>query len=477
MTDIVICVMPKILPDAPTVGPALLKAHLESEGFSCTVLDFNIELYNFLKAKDQHVKYYFDDDSIFSTRDDVITEEFENFYLENKLVFDNFIEKLKDINPKFIGLSLLSRWSQAASIKLSSLIRKEIPDAIIVWGGSQIATNHTEFVKIKEAGYLDYFINGDGEFTIIELLKGNTEHKGINSPHPTQVLNLDSVLIPDYSDINWSKYKSIDNKTIYITGSRGCVKRCTFCNVYEIWPEYKFRSAESITNEIVYLTEKYDRRTFKFTDSLINGSMKAYRQLLLNLKDHKQKYPDFVWKSQWIIRSKTQSPEEDYQLMAESGCEDLEIGMESFNQDVRYHMGKKFTDEDMWWCLDILQKYEIPATLLMITGYPIETEEHHKKTLKLIKYLYKNNYVKNKNGKRMIYFSFTPMLLSGTLYDMFVDKLDYYNNEIDWKYQNNTREVRVRRYEEILNLIERLEKRESGWSQVKYLKMYKKKSE
>jgi radical SAM superfamily enzyme YgiQ (UPF0313 family) len=282
------------------------------------------------------------------------------------------------------------------------------------------------------------------------------------------------LLIPNYDDIDWGRYKSLDFKTIYITGSRGCVKRCTFCNVYEIWPEYKFRSAESITNEIVYLTKKYHRRTFKFTDSLINGSMKAYRQLLLNLIEHKKEYPEFIWKSQWIIRSKTQSPEQDYELMSNSGCDDLEIGLESFSEDIRFHMGKKFTNEDMWWCLDMLKKYNIPATLLMITGYPIETEKHHKHTLKLIKKLYQEGYVKNSSGKTMIFFSFTPMLLSNTIYDMYKNELDYYHNEIEWKYKDNTREVRLRRYAEILNLISKLEKKKTAWSQRKYLNLYKK---
>lgn len=475
MVDIAICILPKVLPDAPTVGPSLLKSHIEDSGFSCKVLDFNVELYNFLKKKEEHVKYYFDDDSVFVAYNDELSEEFLTFYNNNLEIFEHFIEQLEKLNPKYVGMSLLSRWSQASAVVISKMIREKLPHVVIVWGGAQIATNHKEFIKIQEKGYFDYFINGDGEFAIIELLKGNLDYKGINSTSPIQVLNLDLIKIPNYDDIEWEKYKGIDPKTVYITGSRGCVKRCTFCNVYEIWPEYKFRSAEKITEEIVYLTNQYDRKTFKFTDSLINGSMKAYRQLLLNMKDHKQQYPDFVWKSQWIIRSKSQSPEEDYRLMSESGCEDLEIGLESFNEDIRFHMGKKFTDEDMWWCFDMLQKYNIPATLLMITGYPIESEEHHKHTLKLIKQLYKKGYVRNSEGRQMMYFSFTPMLLSGTLYDMYENDLDYYNTPTDWKYKDNTNEVRIRRYTEILDLLAELDKRPTAWSQAKYLTMYKKK--
>ena len=41
--DIIICIMPKINPEAPTVGPSVLKAHLASAGFTCKVIDLNIK--------------------------------------------------------------------------------------------------------------------------------------------------------------------------------------------------------------------------------------------------------------------------------------------------------------------------------------------------------------------------------------------------------------------------------------------------
>ena len=40
-----LCIIPKINPDAPTVGPAVLKATLEKAGYSCKVLDLNIRLF------------------------------------------------------------------------------------------------------------------------------------------------------------------------------------------------------------------------------------------------------------------------------------------------------------------------------------------------------------------------------------------------------------------------------------------------
>lgn len=470
-TDIVICILPKIDPDAPTVGPAILKSHLQSAGFSCKVLDFNIELYRYLEKKNKHNFYYFEDDFLFSSNNTKVSEDFEKFFKAHKKIFYKWVKKLKSFNPKYIGLSLLSRYSQAVAIKLSEIIRQEMPNVKMVWGGTQV-TNKTK--QIKDAGLCDYYILGDGEFPIVELLKNNLNFPGINGEEFFQVEDFDTVMFPNYDDIEWENYQNLnDEEVIYITGSRGCVKRCTFCSVPYLWPKYKFRSGINIANEIIYVKKKYNRKTFKFTDSLINGSMKAFRDLLTTLINYRQIDNNWDWMSQWIIRSPRQSPEEDYMLMKKSGCVHLDVGVESFSESMRWHMGKKFTDEEMWFCFDMLKKYKIQYTMLLITGYPTETEEDHKNTLVMMEKLYKNNYVIDVDtGKKLINFSFTPMLLDGPIYDMVKDELDFFNSERDWKYKENSTTRRIKNYHEILSFLETLNKEQNSWLQKKDLNLY-----
>lgn len=471
MIDIVICILPKIDPDAPTVGPAILKSHLEQEGFTCKVLDFNIELFRYLEKYKTHNFYYFENDFLFSSNTEKINEEFDKFFLKYYRIFYRWINKLKKLNPRYIGLSLLSRYSQSVAIKLSELIRIYLPNTIIVWGGAQVTD---ETVVIKENALCDYYILGDGEFTIVELLKQNYTAPGINSDKFAQVNNFDLVMLPNYDDIKWDLYQDInDHKPVYITGSRGCVKRCTFCSVPYLWPEYKFRNGISIANEIIHIKQKYDRKTFKFTDSLINGSMKSFRDLLDTLIEYRKTDSDWNWMSQWIIRSPRQSPEEDYKKMKASGCLELDVGVESFSQPVRWHLGKKFTDEEMWFCFDMLKKYKIRYTMLLITGYPTETHEDHLHTIATIKKLFEDNYAKDsQNGNKLITFSFTPMLLDGPIYNMIKKDLVYFNNERDWKYKENDTETRIKNYNELLNLVEKLHHEKSSWLQQKDMNLY-----
>jgi radical SAM superfamily enzyme YgiQ (UPF0313 family) len=473
MTDIVISIVPKIDPYAPTVGPAALKAHLQAEGYSCTVIDHNVRLFNYLETKNLGHHYYYDNDLGFLSWIDTdfhVGSEFDELYDVIKDELDRWVAELKTINPVWIGLSMLSRFSCAVGIKMCQLIRKHIPAAKIVIGGAAIREWNTSWVN---KGWTDYYIFGDSERAIIELLAGNFNYPGINGATPVQIEDLDELLVPDYSDINWADYKEDHTKNpVFVTASRGCVKRCDFCDVPMIWPKYKFRSGAHVTNEILELFNRYQRQTIKFTDSLINGSMKAFRELLINIEQHNKnlKIEDdqIMWESQWIMRPKNQSPESDFALMKASGCIDLDIGIESFSQHVRYDMGKKFTDEDMWWCFEMLDKYNIPYQMLMIVGYPTETEEDHQHTLSTVRRMVELGYIstpgRNRSGGGRFSFGNTLLLSKGLpIWQKYKDKLEYHYSDTDWKYNDNDLSARLRRYIEVNKLVKELTGEEMTW--------------
>lgn len=468
--DILICIVPKIIPRAPTVGPAVLKSHLQEAGFTAEVVDLNISLYREAEKKGD-AELFYEHDIVFKERDyDKLDETFGQTYEKYKYVFDRWINLFKAKKPKYIGLSLLTYMSSATALKLSSLIRKEMPTTKIIWGGAEVSRSRGRYVK--ELGLLDYYISGDAEESLVSLLQGNTYAPGINENGPTQLADLDVVLTPNYDDINWNNYSSIDKQgfknPVYVTGSRGCVKRCDFCNVFEMWPKYTFRSGEKIAEEMIALNKKYNRQTFVFTDSLINGSLKSFRNLLTILADYnsKRKPEDMIrWHSQWIVRDKKHSPEKDFELMKLSGCIGLDLGIESFSERIRYEMGKKFTQDDMWWCFEMLHKFGIQYTLMGFVGYPTETDEDHFITIDSIEKFNELGYTYIGNRK-VVHWSFSNVLMmdeTTPLWPKYKDKLDYMHNEFDWKYKNNTLDVRLDRLLEVNTLIEKYFGQKQTW--------------
>ena len=109
-------------------------------------------------------------------------------------------------------------------------------DAKIILGGTGLGISmggkKTFGTRLIEEGYADYFIDGEGENAPVALLKGDTSGPGINSTQYKQIDNIDNIPFPDYSDYQ-EDYGDITKITL--TGSRGCVRRCSFCDIGAFW--------------------------------------------------------------------------------------------------------------------------------------------------------------------------------------------------------------------------------------------------
>lgn len=483
--DMLFIISGKIRPDSPTAGAGVLKAHLASNGINSKIIDFNIELYNYV-ATYQKARYYWEGyDAQVSTKKDetkipeniwssyelkYLSDEsnpsawqgFDEFCELTESQFDSIIERIKDLNPKWVGISLLA-WNTNASvaIKLSEVIRENFPTIKIVWGGGGILPGKCS--KLKEIDLIDHFVYGDAEYVITELLNGNTEYSGIDSFTPNQLDNLDDMLLPDFNDIDWSLYDKTDHKiskangVAHITGSRGCVRHCDFCDVWRLWPKFRFRSAEKILEEMLHYRNEYGIKFFYFNDSLINGNMKTYRKLLELLSTNNEA-KDIYWHTQFVVRSERQMPESDWEMLSRTNVGLLEIGIESFSEQIRNNMKKGFTSTDLDFTLKMARKYKIPIALNILTGYPFETEADHQINIDEIEKLYHRGHAAETDKLGVNLITFIPVGLfaldkSQDTWSKVKDELKNYENAHQWEFRDNTYMVRKRRQLEILDVI------------------------
>jgi radical SAM superfamily enzyme YgiQ (UPF0313 family) len=380
MTDIVLAIVPRIQDDFgyTPAGAALLKGSLEKAGFSSRILDLNAEI-----------------DRDFKDNVGRITEInnfffYNNFYNERvwgylRLIIEEWAQRIVDINPTWVGISIFSYNSQRAARLLSIKIKMLNPSIKIVVGGSGIATDFSYPETLHQQGVIDAYIRGEGEIALIELLKGNQLYPGINGIPPKQIEQLDDIPYPNYDDYDLKTYTNKKGlEALPITGSRGCVRKCTFCDIASQWPRYYYRSGQSIAREIIHQTEKYGVTAFRFTDSLINGSLKAFRDMITNLADYRDQLPDerkFIWDTHFIVRGPQQMPPTDFDIMKRAGASTMLIGIESGSASVRNHMKKGFTEKELDYTMSQLSRVGIKCRMLMIVGYPTETDKDFQLTL------------------------------------------------------------------------------------------------
>ncbi len=170
------------------------------------------------------------------------------------------------------------------TLNCARLVREIVPDAKIITGG--YISNYM-WREGLESGYLDYIVIGEGEITIMELLKAiNTraadmsEIKGIaylkngvpfKTPERDLIADLDTLPLPAYDLFPIHRYFLAPfggNVGFTTTFARGCYGRCKFCSETLLWKHcWRGHGAEYMVEVLSLLRYKYNKRVFYMGDN------------------------------------------------------------------------------------------------------------------------------------------------------------------------------------------------------------------
>ena len=370
--DVILSTIPWTDSSIPLMAPAALKPIVEKIGMSCLGVDVNVEICNAVEShpsRDHLIHFFFDG----------VGHPDINDWLHD--MFESAATSMLSWNPKFIGISLFSYVSRNSCEWLCYYIKKLSPGTKIIIGGAgaleQFSGPSTFADVMLERGLVDYHVRGDGEHALQQILLGNTSYPGINSLDWKQLNNeeLSELPYPDYSNYNFSQYKK---QMLGIHGSRGCVRACTFCDFIANWTKFHWRSGEAIFEEMKFQYEKFGIRHFKFHDTLTNGNLKEFNKLIRLLADYNDANPNkkFHWGGYYIFRERSASDEKMWQTIAKSGADILVVGIENFNEDIRYAIGKKFSNDSITFHIEQAKLNGVMLEFLLIVGYVNETQQH-----------------------------------------------------------------------------------------------------
>jgi len=369
--DVVIVSVPWTDSSIPLMAPAQLKPIVESAGMTCLATDVNAEVFSWgsqHRYTDRLLGFFYD-----AKLDVTVSNELYDMH-------KSIAEQILDWKPKIVGLSLLSYVSQNSTTWLAWFLKKIDPSITILIGGAGCMPNFTgpsEYAEdVIAMGLIDYHIRGDGEHALYQFLMDNKSYAGINSLEwrNLDIEELRYLPMPDYSQYCFEVYQK---KALPLNGSRGCVRKCKFCDYIENWKQFTWRTASDIYNEMQTQYKKYGIRYFKFQDSLTNGNMKEFLTLTEMLTEYNTQNPhkSFGWNGFYIFREHNANTAKEWELVANSGAKILSVGIENLNQHIRYDIGKKFSDEAIDVHLFYAKKYNIQLQLLNIVGYVNETQQ------------------------------------------------------------------------------------------------------
>ena len=389
--DFCIFNVPKMDLRAPSIGLAQLNGSVKGAGLTSKAFDLNILMWREL-SKLGYGKFWLYSDTTFVDA----VEYAKHYHIIHPVMERLLIENIPK-NTSVIGVSLFCNFSFIPLKSILEILRDNYPSSRIILGGPGISIRNKGECSVileeyKAEDLYDDFMFGDGDFVIPEYIRGDYSSFALNSfiPDDRSMSDL-SPYYPDYTDFTMSHYPKnhLDaeqfsegpNNWVYITGSKGCVRNCTFCDVATIWGKFRTKSGEQIAREMIHQNITVGVNKFRFTDSLLNGNLKVLKNLCETLLTHNKR---LIWHGQYICRDQSQQSPEFYDLMSAAGLDLVSIGIESGSESVRMHMKKNFDNPSLYYTLDQCKRVGIKVVPLMMVGYPTETEEDFLQTLEFI---------------------------------------------------------------------------------------------
>ena len=355
----------------PPYNIARLSAITRAAGYETLVFDVNIQA--FQKFKDSAEIGYnpWDGSREFHWTEDWYHKELHP-HMES--LFQEYVEKIVNANPKVIGFSLYYTNEQPAKW-MAQQLKQRLPNCVILAGGPQVQKSY--FTPTDD---FDHIVQGEGEGLLLEILDRIERQETIGARYIKQLsgqrIDLDSLPFPDYSDYNFNDYTIPNGISAEI--SRGCIAKCTFCAETLFW-KYRGRLSGSILDEIEHQYRTHGINVVWFIDSLVNGNLKELRAFALGVV---QRNININW--QGYSRCDERMDLDYYKDLKASGCHLLNYGIESGSQKVLDSMKKGTAVAEIEQNLRDGVAVGIEADTNWIIGFPNEDPEAFADTMTMM---------------------------------------------------------------------------------------------
>ena len=327
-----------------------------------------------------------------------------------KFIEDNnnfIIEEVKKQNPKYIGFSCFVTDYDVVS-DLAEKVRK-VSNAKILAGNAQPSVAPEDF--LYEGSPFDIVVRGEGELTVKEILSSKQDidtlykidgiaffdknHVGSDGIKGSIVINKNRTLInmadcgkPAYHliDVNWytapTKYviRRLTAVCAVIYTGRGCPYKCNFCASNVVWNTnskggkgatfVRWRSLDVVMEELALLQNKYGFDFFYILDDTFGINEK---QTIAFCEAYKASGLKMLWAAETRVTC-IKNPK-IVKLLRESGCIQLDFGVESGSPRLLKNIRKLTTVEDTYRAFKLCRQYGMRTFCNMMLNMQGETEE------------------------------------------------------------------------------------------------------
>lgn len=302
-----------------------------------------------------------------------IKKEYEitikNYFL-NCNIYD-IVRVAVELKPDMICFSCYV-WNMEKVKVISSLIRNEIGNVNIVWGGPDISkTKHEngDYVGLP----VDHLITKEGESSFYKFLTGKEPPEQELKDYPSAYL----------TDCVPQELFKIEGIRANIETQRGCSARCSYCLYHKNFETIKYRKVEQIIDEFQYLSNRniksvriVDANFFshpQFAKDILNGLLDRN----INMKILCEVNCAFVTEELALLCG-------SFIGFNENNMITIALGLQSLNENSLRSVNRTGNIDMFNEKINLLSKNKVRLRLDIILGLPFENKDGYFNSLRFI---------------------------------------------------------------------------------------------
>lgn len=307
-------------------------------------------------------------------------------YISRKVLKEINLENIKFMIFSVAVLEQFSLQYLVSSLCVAKRLKEIDPTINIVFFGN-CPKNHARKI-IENFKFIDAFLEDGNEYSLLEYVRNYKRCNPIDGISYRQKgkliyslknrpLDLNRYPVPVFCLFNLKKYKCNGKLILPYEVSRGCINNCFFC-YYIHKGSIVCKDINKVTDELKYLSYKYDTEYFHFMDAEINFNEEYLGKLC---EAFIKKLPNIQWSALAIpnINSALLGK------MKKAGCVQLRWGVEYASQRMLKILDKTTNVNGIKQILKNAHNLGIYNYITLLSGLEIEKEKDIEETKEFIR--------------------------------------------------------------------------------------------